>query len=121
MFNEVTLLGRIGQTPELKIASNNETKICHIGLATEDMRQPKEKRKTMWHRLTLFNRQAEVMCEYCDKGSLILVKGKIEYGEYEKDGVKMHTTNIIVNSFQIMPSGKPREESTSQENGGFPF
>lgn len=120
MFNEVTLLGRLGQKPEIKTSSTGETKIVHVGLATEDLRQPKDKRKTMWHRLTLFGRQAEVIHEYCDKGSLLLVKGRIEYGEYEKDSVKMHTTNIIVHSFQMMPGAK-KEEQTPRENGGFPF
>ena len=69
MFNEIILLGRLGQKPELKTASNGDVKLCSVSLATEDMRQPKEKRKTQWHRLTFFGRQAEVVCDYCDKGA----------------------------------------------------
>lgn len=123
MFNEVTLLGRLGQKPELKTASNGDVKLCSVSLATEDMRQPKEKRKTQWHRLTFFGRQAEVVCDYCDKGALLLVKGKVEYSEYEKSGVKITASNVIVSTFQILPTGEKKDSSQARapEDGGFPF
>ena len=61
--------------------------------------------KTEWHRVKLFGKTAEVAGEYLKKGRQVYIEGRIEYGSYEKDGVKHYTTDIIGDDMQMLGGG----------------
>ena len=53
----------------------------------------------------LFGKTAEVAAEYLKKGRQVYIEGRIEYGSYEKDGVKHYTTDILADDMQMLGGG----------------
>lgn len=98
--NKVILMGNLGRDPELK-----QTK---SGLATASASLATTKRAkdgqdvTEWHNLSFFGRTAEIVAQYCTKGSSIYVEGSLRYREWEKDGIKRKTTEIVVDNLQLI-------------------
>lgn len=107
MFNSVVLVGRIGQNPSLK-KSNSDKSYCHLGVATNSGFG--EKKRTDWHDVTVFGTQAENCCKFLSKGSIVTVRGRIQYDTYEKDGHKIRSTSIIADEVIFM--------STNHSEGG---
>ena len=117
-MNKITLLGNLGAKPELKEVGG--TKICTFSLATKESYKDKQGNKvdeTQWHRCIAFGKMAENLSKYFDKGNQILIEGKVKYGEYEKDGVKHKTTDIVINAFHFLNTGnKPAMSNVNTED-----
>ena len=109
-MNIVTLLGRIGKEPEVRYSQQGMA-ICNISLATSE--KIKGEDKTQWHRLVAFDKTAELIGKYVNKGDQLGIEGKISYGSYEKDGTPIYTTDIIVNRIHFV-GGKKQEEKQEQ-------
>jgi len=108
-INKVILVGNLGNDPEVKYTAGGMA-ICTLSLATTSVRKDKEGQqveKTEWHRVKLFGKLGEISGEYLKKGRQVYIEGRIEYGMYEKDGVKHYTTDIIGDEMQML--GGPGE------------
>ena len=78
-INTVILVGRAGRHPEIKYYESGKT-MAHFSLAVDRRRQsPDEETETDWFKIELWGRQAEIAHEYIKKGSLVGVKGRIEF------------------------------------------
>lgn len=109
MLNKVLLIGRITSSPELKYTENNKayTKVCvAINRYTEG---------TDFINVKIWNKQAENVCNYLDKGSLILVEGTMMLRQYEdKDGNKRTSTEIIAQNVKFLDKKASKENSASE-------
>jgi len=98
-INKVILVGTCGQDPEVRYLPNSNA-VTNLSLATSEQwtdRQSGQKvERTEWHRVSLFGKVAEIAGEYCRKGSQIYIEGKLQTREWEKDGSKRYTTEIMV-------------------------
>jgi single-strand DNA-binding protein len=104
--NKVILVGNVGRDPDVQTTSSG-VKFAHLSLATS-RRVPRKdgfEERTEWHRLTLWDRQAELAEEYVRKGDRLYVEGRIEYGSFEKNGVTVPTSDIRV--FELVMLGTP--------------
>ena len=109
--NKVILLGNLGNDPDIKYTQGGMA-IATLSVATTFSRKDKDgnfQEKTEWHRVKLFGKTAEVAGEYLKKGRQVYIEGRIEYGSYEKDGVKHYTTDIIGEDMQMI-GGNPGSE-----------
>jgi single-strand DNA-binding protein len=100
--NEVTLIGHVGKDPEIKYTQGGEP-IANLSLATSEKWKSKDgspQEKTQWHRLEVFGKTAQFVRDYVKKGTKLLVRGSIDYQEWEKDGVKKYATKIKVSGFK---------------------
>lgn len=97
--NKVILVGTCGQDPETRYTPGG-TAITNLSLATSEQWTDKQTgqkvEKTEWHRVALFGRVAEIAGEYLRKGSQVYIEGKLQTREWEKDGIKRYTTEIVV-------------------------
>ena len=103
-LNKVFLLGHLGQDPELKYTPAGAA-VASFSLATNESykdKAGKEVSKTEWHRLVVWNKQAEIAAEYLKKGAQIFVEGKLQTRSWEKDGQKHYMTEIVVLNFQML-------------------
>lgn len=115
-LNRATLIGRLGQDPEVRYTQSN-TAVANFSLATNERykdRNGEFQEKTEWHRIVAWGRTAEICQEYLKKGSLVYIEGPIETREWEgKDGQKRYTTEIKALTMQMldsrgdMPQGSP--------------
>jgi single-strand DNA-binding protein len=113
-INKVILVGNLGNDPEIKYTQGGMA-IATLSVATTTSRKDKEgnfQEKTEWHRVKLFGKTAEVAGEYLKKGRQVYIEGRLEYGSYEKDGVKHYTTDILCDDMQMLGGvGEGRGES----------
>lgn len=107
-LNKVFLIGNLTRDPELK-ALPTGTKVASISLATNRTwkdAQGAKKESVEYHNVVAFARQAEVIAQYCKKGSSLYIEGRIQTRSWDAtDGSKKYRTEIILESFQFGPKG----------------
>lgn len=106
--NDVRLIGRLGDDPKTSYMQSG-TAVTEIRLATSRKwkdRNGERQEETSWHRVKFFGKSAEIAGEHLEKGSHIAITGRIQYGEFEKDGVKRRTCDIIADQMQMLGGTK---------------
>jgi single-strand DNA-binding protein len=111
-MNNINLIGRLGQTPELKTAKSGSTSFINFSIATNDGFG--DKKKTNWHNCTAFGKTAEIISKYVNKADLIGVNGEIDYNE--NDG-KRYTT-VKVNSITLIGGRKSDNNNVTNDTPG---
>lgn len=105
-INKVILVGTLGKDPELREAGS--TQVANFSMATST--KYKDEEYTEWHNISVFGKLAEVASSYLSKGSRCYVEGSLKTTEYEKDGVKKYSTNIVANSIQFLDKKAESDE-----------
>ena len=114
-FNRVILIGNLGSDPEMRYTASG-TAVCKFSLATSRKftgKDGQKQEKTEWHRIVAWTKLAEICGQYLSKGKQVMIEGRIEYGSYEKDGVKHYTTDIVAENMQML--GGPGPGNRAQE------
>ena len=110
MLNNVVLVGRLVKDPEI-VTTENKNKRTYITLAVQrSFKNSENKYDTDFISCTLWNVIAEHTCEYCKKGDILGVKGRIQTNSYEKDGTIMYNMEIIAEKVTFLSGSKPKEE-----------
>jgi single-strand DNA-binding protein len=119
--NKVILIGNCGGDPEVRYMPNGNA-VANVTLATSDTWKDKQsgqqQERTEWHRVVFFGRIAEVVGEYARKGSKLYIEGRLQTREWEKDGVKRYTTEVVVDmggQMQLL-DGKPSDQAPRQQS-----
>ena len=115
-INKVILVGNVGRDPESQTTSAG-TKVVHLSLATS-RRIPRDgamEERTDWHRITLWDRLAEIAEEYVRKGDRVYVEGRMEYGSFEKNGVTIPTAEVQVRELVLLGGGSGRVVEVEEE------
>lgn len=103
-LNKVMLIGHLGKDPELKYTPGGAA-VATVSLATNEPFKDKDgnwQERPEWHRLVIWNKQAENAAEFLKKGSQVFVEGRLQTRNWEKDGQKHYMTEIIVQNYQIL-------------------
>ena len=112
--NRVTLLGHLGSDPEVKYTPQG-VPIATVSLATSESWTGKDGQKqerTEWHRLCFWRKLAETVGQYCHKGSLIYVEGKLQTRSWDDaQGNKKYMTEIVCHDMKML------DKAGSQEAG----
>ena len=118
--NKVILVGTCGQDPETRYLPNGNA-VTNLSLATSEQWTDKQTgqkvEKTEWHRVSMFGKVAEIAGEYLRKGSQVYIEGKLQTREWEKDGIKRYTTEIVVDmqgTMQLL-GGRPEGDNQSRQ------
>ena len=119
-INKVTLIGTLGRDPEVRYLPNGNA-VANISLATDESYNDKQTgqkvEQTEWHRLTVYGRLAEICQQYLKKGSRAYFEGKLRTREWEKDGIKRYTTEIICNEMMMLDSRQQSDQGGYQQSG----
>lgn len=118
--NKVILLGNLGNDPDVKYTQGGMA-ITTLSLATTSVRKDRDgnqQEKTEWHRVKLFGKLGEIAGEYLKKGRQVYIEGRLEYGSYDKDGVKHYTTDIVADEMQMLGGGGSGERGDYAGGGG---
>lgn len=104
--NKVILIGNCGRDPEVRYLPSGQA-VANVSIATTSKRKDKNSgemvEETQWHRVTFFDRLAEIVGEYVKKGRPIYVEGRLTYRKYtNKDGVEQNATDIIATEMQLL-------------------
>jgi single-strand DNA-binding protein len=118
--NKVILLGNCGRDPEIRYLPSGQA-IASLSIATSTRRKDKNTGEsvedTQWHRVTFYDRLAEIVGEYVKKGTPLYVEGRLKYGKYtDQAGVEKYTTDIIVSELQLLGGREGRGEPPPEGN-----
>lgn len=118
-MNKVFIIGRVTRTPELRFNNANVPYTRFSIAINRNYTNAQGEREADFINIVAWRKQAENICKYLTKGSLIAVDGSIQTGSYDaQDGTKRYTFDILANSVQFLepkkeqtvPISKPQEE-----------
>ena len=104
--NKVILVGNCGRDPEIRYLPSGQA-VANVSVATSTRRKDKNTgesiESTEWHRVTFYDRLAEIAGEYVRKGRPIYVEGRLKYGKYtDQAGAEKSTVDIIATELQLL-------------------
>ncbi|MBL4642456.1 MAG: single-stranded DNA-binding protein [Flavobacteriaceae bacterium] len=106
--NKVQLIGNLGNNPEI-ITLDSGKKLAKISIATNETYKNAQGEKvtdTQWHNVIAWNKTAEIIEKYLQKGNEVAIEGKLINRSYEdKDGIKKYITEIVCSEL-LMLGGK---------------
>jgi single-strand DNA-binding protein len=113
-MNKVTLMGRLTADPELKVIKGNKADftVCSFSLAVQDKY---DKEKVDFFRCTAFNKVGEIIDEYFNKGSRILINGVLKNENYERDGKNQTATKVVVEEFYFIENKQGSDKREKQD------
>ncbi len=132
--NKVILIGHLGADPELKYTPSGRA-VVNFRMATNEVFTDKssgeKQERTEWHRIVVWDKQAEICGEYLKKGSHVYIEGRLQTRSWEdQNGVKRYTTEIVAQRMQMLDAkgaapaevAAPSEEETPEgEEEDLPF
>jgi single-strand DNA-binding protein len=129
-INKVILVGNLGNDPETRYLPDGNA-VTNISVATseswKDKNTGQQNERTEWHRVVFFRRLAEIAGEYLKKGSKVYVEGQLRTRQYEKEGQKHYSTEIVANEMQMLDSrgdnmgggGYSNNNNNNNQGGGY--
>lgn len=111
-LNKVMILGRLGQDVELKYTPAHKA-VATLNVATTETRGSGDDKKehTEWHRVVVWDRQAENCSKFLSKGRQVFIEGRLQTRTWEdKNGQKKYTTEIVASNVQFIGGGKPHSD-----------
>jgi single-strand DNA-binding protein len=103
--NKVQLIGNLGNDPEI-ITLDSGKKLAKLSIATNETYKNAQGEKvtdTQWHNIVAWNKTAEIIEQYLQKGSEVAIEGKLTYRSYEdKDGTKKYITEIVCSELLML-------------------
>ena len=116
--NKVILVGNVGGDPETKYMPSGGA-VTNLSIATSESWKDKQtgqpQERTEWHRVVFFNRLAEIASEYVRKGSKVYVEGSLRTRQWEQDGVKRYSTEIVASQMQMLDSKSGDQQAPQQQ------
>ena len=120
--NKVILVGNCGRDPEIRYLPSGQA-VANVSVATSTRRKDKNSGEsiedTQWHRVTFYDRLAEIAGEYVKKGQPIYVEGRLKYGKYtDQAGIEKNTVDIIATEMQLLGKREGMGGPGGEEGGG---
>ena len=128
-LNRATIIGHVGQNPELRHLPTSGQPVTDFSVATDESFTSKNgdrQQRTEWHQVVVYGKLAETCAKYLGKGRQVYVEGRLRTREFEdRTGGKRQRTEIIVQRVQFLgakpeiPAGGEAEEPAANEDAPF--
>lgn len=121
-MNKVILIGRLTAKPELKYTTSNIA-VTSFNLAIDRLPHEDGTKDTDFIEIRVWRKQAENVCKYLDKGSLVAIEGRIQTEKFTtKDGENRYKTLVIAERVMFLNSKKKEEtKEETKNNDNDPF
>ena len=119
-MNKVILIGRLTKDPETRYSQGqNSTCISRYSLAVDRQFKRDGEQTADFLNCVAFGKQGEFAEKYLKKGAKIAVTGRLQTGSYtDKDGKKVYTTDVVVESHEFVESKKESGKETQSSPYG---
>ena len=110
MLNQTVIVGRLTKQPEL-VTMESGKKVTNMTLAVpRSYKNENGEYETDFIDCTMWGNVAEKTCEYCNKGDLLGVKGRIQTDTYEVDGKTKKSMQVVVDRVTFLSNGKSKDQ-----------
>ncbi|MFV0381112.1 MAG: single-stranded DNA-binding protein [Breznakia sp.] len=114
MINRVVLVGRLTKDLELRKTPTG-TSVTSFTMAVNRRFKQEGQPDADFIRCTAWNKTAELMAQYLNKGALIGVEGRIQTGSYQdKDGKTVYTTDVVIDNVQFLENKNASSQASTQ-------
>ncbi len=122
-MNRVMLVGRLTTKPELRYTGSNLPYSRFSIAVNRTFSNAQGQRETDFINIVVWRKQAENVCNFLNKGSLVSVEGRLQTGSYDdKDGNKRYTMEVVADSVQFLESkSQSQSRSTSDEPSPYDY
>lgn len=114
------MAGHLARDPELRTTNGGQS-VCKITVATsrkwKDKNSGDMKEEVAWIPVTAWGRTAENIAKYLGKGSAILIEGRMRTFDYEKDGSKIYSWELVAENMQFLGGKRDGGGETSPSTG----
>lgn len=116
-MNRVVLIGRLTAKPELRYTGSNLPFTRFSVAVNRNFTNNQGQREADFINIVVWRKQAENVCTFLNKGSLVAIEGRIQTGSYDaQDGSKRYTTEVVADSVQFLETKGQRESYGSNNN-----
>jgi single-strand DNA-binding protein len=119
--NKVILVGRLGRDPETRYTGGGQA-VANFSVATDESYKDKNgerQKRTEWHKIVVWGKQAEIAQQYLKKGSLVFIEGRIQSREWQdKEGQKRTSFEIVANNFRMLGGRSDGAAAGASAGGG---
>jgi single-strand DNA-binding protein len=121
--NKCIFVGRVGKQPEVRFTQGGQA-VANFSIACNEKYKGKDgsdKETTTWVKISVWGKLAELCGQYLSPGKLVYVEGKMQNREYEKDGQKRTSTEVIAREvvFLSSPKDRPQGDRGAPVDDGF--
>ena len=118
MINNVTLVGRLVAPPDLRKTPNNVSSLQGTLAVNRNFKNENGDREADFINFQAWRGTADIIAQYCSKGSLIGLTGRIQVRSYEKDGQRRYVTEVVAESVALLESRNSQHgQGNSFQNG----
>ena len=121
-MNKVILMGRLTADPKIRYSQGENAKaVARYTLAVDRQYASENTEQTAdFISCVAFGRTAEFAEKYLKKGTKIAIEGRIQTGSYEKEGVRVFTTDVVVERNEFAESKAASQNNASAETDPAP-
>lgn len=97
MLNNVSIMGRLARDPELRTTTSGKSVVSFTIAKDRDRKDANGQNQTDWIRMTAWEKTAEFICKYFQKGSMIAIEGRLQSKTYQdKNGTNRTDMEVVV-------------------------
>ena len=116
-MNKVLLVGRLTAKPELRYTNANIPYTRYSVAVDRGVNSNTGERMTDFINVVTWRKQAETVCQYLNKGSLVSVEGRIQTGNFtDKDGNKRYSTDVVSENVRFLESKAATQARASMDS-----
>lgn len=115
-MNRINIIGRLTSKPELRYSQSNTAITRGAVAVNRKFKNQQGEYEADFINIVAFNKTAELLNQYFDKGSQIGISGRIQTGSYEdKNGKKVYTTDVVVEDITFIDKKESGQALTVEE------
>ena len=119
-YAKTIIVGNLGRDPETRHLASGDA-VCNFSVAVteswKDKNSGEKKENTTWYRVNAFGKLAEICAQYIRKGSQVMIEGKMQCREWEKEGVKQYSWELKADQMMML-GGKQDSSGGGQTDHG---
>ena len=120
MINNVTLIGRLVSPPELKKTPNNVSVLQGTLAVNRNFKNENGDREADFIQFQAWRGTADIIAQYCSKGSLIGLTGRIQTRSYDnQQGQRVYVTEVVAESVELLESRNKQQQAPAQPSNNY--
>lgn len=116
MINRTVLVGRLTKDPEIRYTQSGMAVANFTMAVNRQFTNANGEREADFISCIVWRKAAENFCNFTHKGSLVGIDGRIQTSSYEKEGQRVHATQVVVDSFSLLEPKQQSQQRGQQSN-----